>query len=159
MVNNPIYDREADTHGPYYEQVSPLHLKRLNSTSSHSNLDSPGNRAPSPANSAITSVSTHQLYRNGGPASPTSVASTNLFSWPYAAVQHTNAATFDAIEADMENVSRLAASQTLPSCTPGEESYMTMQSASNNLKNNNVQSHPGQPRYAIDIHGNRYIEC
>ena len=153
MVNNPIYDTETNT--PFYEQVPSLNLKRLNSVSSHSNLDSPGYRAPSPANSTTTSASTRQLYRNGGsPVSPGSPTSNNSFSWAYAAVHPTNAATFDAIEADVEN--QLSAGQTLPPCTPGEESYMTMHSAANHKNTNNPQ---GQPRCAVDIHGNRYIEC
>ena len=84
-----------------------------------------------------------------------------MFAWPYSSVQQPNAATFDAIEADVENATRLAMGQTcapLPTSTPGEESYMTMHSAAN-AKNVNVQNSTGNPRYAIDIHGNRYIEC
>ena len=154
MVDNPIY--HGDNSSPFYEQVPPLSPKRLNSTSSQTNLDSPGHRAPSPATSTITTTSTHQLIRTISPSSPTS---NNSFSWPYSAVQTTDAATFDAIEAEAENASRLAeAGQTLPPCTPGEESYMTMHSATN-VKNVNVQNPLGQPRYAVDIHGNRYIEC
>ena len=154
MVDNPIYI--GDSHGPFYEQVPPL-PKRLNSTSSHTNLDSPGQRLPTPNN--VTPVSTHPLYRNGGtPGSPTSTTSSNAFSWPYAIARQTSAASFEAIQADVENrmAAAAAVNQTLPSCTPGEDSYMTMQPAAKSVNEQNTQ---GKPRYAIDIHGNRYIEC
>ena len=152
MVNNPIYNREE--HGPFYEQVSPLHLKRLNSTSSHSNLDSPFHRIPSPTLSPSTPTSPH-CVTNNVPASPVSTGSNTAFTWPYSAVQPTNAATFDAIEADVENATRLATGQTrvvVPSSTPGEDSYMTMQAVAN-------MNTRGQPQYVIDVHGNKYIEC
>lgn len=150
MVNNPIYDESHDS--PFYEQVQPF--KRLNSTSSHSNLDSPGHRLPSPTQSATSP--TAPLYNNNHTAtSPGSTTSNNAFMWPYSAVQSTNAATFDAIEADVNRVTQTRAP--LPSSTPGEESYMTMQSAANQKNVQNITS--GQPRYAIDIHGNQYIEC
>lgn len=161
MVNNPIYERESnDGENPHYEQVQHS-ISRLNSFSSHTNLDSPNQRLVTPSNIAITSGSNHHLYHSRVPSSPTSNSSNN-FSWPYSGVQHPNSATFDAIEADVQSRLTTTAAitpQILPSCTPGEESYMTMQSAVPAGKNNNVQPLQGLPRYAVDIHGNRYIEC
>ena len=159
MVSNPIYDGESHE-SPFYEQVqTPLSLKGLNSTSSHSSLDTPSHRLPSPTQSTTTPTTpSHPLYSRAVSSSG-STTYNNSFAWPYSAVPPTDAATFDAIEAD---VNRLASCQTRvtqpPSNTPGEDSYMTMHSVANH-KNVNAQNGLGQPRYAIDIHGNRYIEC
>lgn len=158
MVNNPIYAGDDDA--PYYETVQSLQLKRLNSTSSHSNLDSPFNHISNSSRSS-TPVSPHHLPNNRV-TTPGSTGPGPLCTWPYSTVQPTNAATFDAIEADVENATRLAMGQTcapLRANTPGEDSYMTMHSATN-LKNvNNIQNAQGQPRYTTDVHGNRYVEC
>lgn len=159
MVNNPIYVGDEDS--PYYEQVRPYRLKRFNSTSSHSNLDSPFNRVSTPSHTSSPPTSPHHIPNNR-PATPgSSSCGAPMFTWPYSTVQPPNAATFDAIEADVENATRLATGQIcapLPTSTPGDDSYMTMHSAANS-KDVNVQNVMGNPRYAIDLHGNRYIEC
>jgi hypothetical protein len=158
MVNNPIYG--GDRSPPLYEQVRPPHLQRFNSAPSHSNLDSPLSHMTSPVHSSLSHipVSPHHIINNI-PRSPGSPHSNTLFTWPYSTIQHTDPAMFDAIEADVENAARQAAArEPRPPSTPGEDSYMTM-SAVTKPKDVNIRNDQGHPRYAIDIHGNRYIEC
>ena len=157
MVNNPIYGGDGSL--PLYEQVKPPRLQRFNSTPSHSNLDSPLCHVTSPAHSSLSHIPISPHHINNVPRSPGSPNSNTVFTWPYSAVQQTNPSTFDAIEADVQNATRqVVAHEPRPSNTPGDDSYMTM-NAVVKQKDVNIQNDLGHPRYAIDIHGNRYIEC
>ena len=72
----------------------------------------------------------------------------------------TDPATFDAIQASVQTLTRVAdqGHALAPQGTPGEENYMTMNSVAK-TKNVNEENDTERPHYAIDIHGNQYIEC
>ena len=160
MVTNPIYSEER---GPVYEfipeNLRPPALHTQASYTSQSNLDSPQGRIHSPTHSNGSRPSSPS-YRLNNAISP---YSKNAFIFPYGVVQPTNPATFDSINASVQNVTRIpeqtqSHGQLVPQGAPGEESYITMHQV-DKTKTQNVESGTFQPHYAVDMHGNQYIEC